>query len=65
MFAFKNKIMKTIILGDTHGRSFWKLAIYQEKPDRVVFIGDYFDTQDDISAIEQIHNFNEIIRFKI
>ena len=54
---------KTIFLGDTHGRSFWKLAIYQEQPNRVIFIGDYFDSFD-ISAVEQIHNFKEIIQFK-
>ncbi len=35
---------KTLVLGDTHGRSNWKLAIHQEQPDRVIFIGDYFDS---------------------
>ena len=38
--------MKTIVIGDTHGRSNWKLAIHQDKPDRVIFIGDYFDSFD-------------------
>jgi len=56
--------MKTIVLGDTHGRSNWKLAIYQEEPvDRVIFIGDYFDSYD-LSGVEQINNFKEIIRYK-
>jgi len=56
--------MKTIILGDTHGRSNWKLAIYQEEPiDRVIFIGDYFDSFD-ISGVEQIDNFKNIIQYK-
>jgi predicted MPP superfamily phosphohydrolase len=56
--------MKTVILGDTHGRSNWKLAIHQEEPvDRVIFIGDYFDSFE-ISGVEQIHNFKEIIRYK-
>lgn len=55
--------MKTIVLGDTHGRSFWKLITQTEKPDRVIFIGDYFDSYD-ISGVEQIHNFKEIIEFK-
>jgi DNA repair exonuclease SbcCD nuclease subunit len=56
--------MKTIVLGDTHGRSNWKLAIYQEEPiDRVIFIGDYFDSFD-IPGVEQIHNFKEIINYK-
>jgi hypothetical protein len=55
--------MKTIVLGDTHGRSFWKLITHQENPDRVIFIGDYFDSYD-IPGPEQIQNFKEIIEYK-
>ena len=55
--------MKTIILGDTHGRSNWKLAIAQDQPDRVIFIGDYFDSFD-FSGVEQIDNFKQIIQYK-
>ena len=55
--------MKTVVLGDIHGRSNWKLAIHQEKPDRVIFIGDYFDSFE-ISGIEQIDNFKQIIKYK-
>jgi hypothetical protein len=55
--------MKIIVLGDTHGRSTWKLAIHQEQPDRVIFIGDYFDSFE-ISGIEQIDNFKQIIQYK-
>ena len=55
--------MKTLVLGDTHGRSNWKLAVHQEKPDRVIFMGDYFDSFD-ISGVEQIDNFKQIIKYK-
>lgn len=55
--------MKTIFLGDTHGRSLWKDIIAKETPDRVVFIGDYFDSFD-IGGAEQQYNFKEIIAFK-
>jgi hypothetical protein len=55
--------MKTIVLGDTHGRSFWKLIVEMEKPDQVIFIGDYFDSYD-LTAVEQMHNFKEIINYK-
>jgi len=55
--------MKTVIIGDTHGMSTWKLIVDQEKPDKVVFIGDYFDSFD-ISGVEQIANFKEIIEYK-
>ena len=54
---------KTLILGDTHGRSTWKLAVHQEQPDRVIFIGDYFDSFE-ISGVEQIDNFKQIIQYK-
>jgi predicted phosphodiesterase len=54
---------KTIILGDTHGRNIWKEIVFQEKADRVIFIGDYFDSFD-IGPAEQMHNFQEIIDFK-
>lgn len=56
--------MITVVIGDLHGRSNWKLAIYQEEPvDRVIFMGDYFDSFD-IPGLEQIHNFKEIINYK-
>lgn len=55
--------MKTAIIGDIHGRSVWKLIVEIEKPDRVIFIGDYFDSYD-IPGIDQIHNFKKIIEYK-
>jgi hypothetical protein len=55
--------MRTVVIGDTHGRSNWKLAIHQEKPDRVIFIGDYFDSFE-LSGVEQIDNFKQIIQYK-
>jgi metallophosphoesterase superfamily enzyme len=55
--------MKTVILGDTHGRSFWKLITHNENPDRVIFIGDYFDSFQ-IKTDEQINNFLDIIEYK-
>jgi len=55
--------MKTIVLGDTHGRNIWKEIVFQEQADRVIFIGDYFDSFN-ISPAEQMFNFREIIDFK-
>lgn len=54
---------KTIILGDTHGTSFWKLITHIENPDRVIFIGDYFDSFE-IKTEEQCNNFLDIIEYK-
>lgn len=56
-------IMKVVVIGDIHGRSVWKEIIEKENPDRVVFIGDYFDSFD-ISVAEQLYNFKEIIAYK-
>ena len=55
--------MKTVVIGDIHGRSVWKLITHMEKPDRVIFVGDYFDSYD-ISTAEQVKNFKEIIKYK-
>jgi len=56
--------MKTIVIGDVHGLSLWKLIVNQEQDaDRIVFIGDYFDSFD-ILGVEQIQNFKEIIEYK-
>ncbi len=55
--------MKTVVLGDIHGRSVWKQITEKENPDKVIFIGDYFDSFD-ISGVEQLHNFKEIIEYK-
>ena len=57
--------MKIVALGDTHGRVLWKEIIEKEKDaDKIVFIGDYFDTHYDISVNQQIDNFKEILEFK-
>lgn len=56
--------MKIIALGDTHGRMDWKNITANDNSDRVIFIGDYFDTHDDISPRQQIENFKDIIAYK-
>ena len=55
--------MKTILLGDTHGRALWKDIVTKESPDQVVFIGDYFDSLD-ISPENQLRNFLDILEYK-
>lgn len=55
--------MKTIILGDIHGNDIWKKIVEEESPDKVIFVGDYFDSSD-ISFAKQMYNFNEILDYK-
>ena len=56
--------MRLIALGDTHGRDDWKVIVAKEEFDKVVFIGDYFDTHEGITAVQQIGNFKDIIAYK-
>lgn len=56
--------MKTIVLGDIHGRLDW-FDIYQlEKPDLTIFLGDYVSTHEDISSDQQCSNLEDIMSFK-
>lgn len=56
--------MKTIAIGDTHGRDAWKRITAKKDFDKVIFIGDYFDTRDGIPPQRQMENFGEIVAFK-
>lgn len=57
--------MKQIIIGDIHGRTCWRDILSQEQIwDRVIFLGDYVDTHEAITPIEQVENLREIIKFK-
>jgi hypothetical protein len=54
---------KIVVIGDLHGRSDWKLIVNIEKPKKVIFVGDYFDSFT-LSATEQLFNYNELISYK-
>jgi DNA repair exonuclease SbcCD nuclease subunit len=56
--------MKTVVLGDIHGRTIWKEIVYKEwDADTVIFVGDYFDSFE-IPGIEQLRNFEDIVKYK-
>lgn len=56
--------MKILVLGDSHGRLIWKDIIEKENPDKVIFLGDYVSTHEDISSIQQINNLMDILAYK-
>lgn len=57
--------MKTLLIGDIHGRDTWRKIIKAEpQADKIIFIGDYFDSFT-IPHIDQIHNFKQIINHKV
>lgn len=56
--------MKIIALGDTHGESYWEIAVEDNKDaDKIVFVGDYWDSFD-VPFKEQKENFLKIIALK-
>lgn len=56
--------MKTLVLGDIHGRICWKDIIDKENPDKVVFLGDYVSTHEKIPAEQQCYNLEDILNYK-
>jgi len=55
--------VKLIAIGDIHGRDTWREIVNQDF-DKVVFVGDYFDTHEGVSAAQQMYNFRMIVTFK-
>lgn len=59
--------MKIAIIGDVHGRTFWKEAKEKiDEVDQIVFLGDYLDpySHEGITKEEAIDNFKEILEFR-
>lgn len=56
--------MKSIVLGDIHGRKQWFNIIVEELADKVIFLGDYVSTHDGISAEDQLDNLEHILKYK-
>lgn len=57
--------MKTVHLGDIHGRLWWKDIIAAEPDaDLYIFHGDYVSTHGLISSEQQIENMKDILDFK-
>lgn len=57
--------MKTLVLGDIHGKSIWKDIFNKECPDKVIFLGDYISTHGLESAEQQIINLDSILEYKM
>lgn len=56
--------MKTLVLGDIHGRVCWKDIIKKENPDLTIFLGDYVTSHEGINSEDQINNVLEILDYK-
>lgn len=56
--------MKIVVIGDIHGRTIWKEIWEKENPDKIIFVGDYLDTKEDINGFKQLQNFKDILDLK-
>ena len=54
---------KILVIPDLHGKDIWKKAVSEIEYDKVVFLGDYFDSFD-IDGNTQLENFADIVEFK-
>lgn len=54
---------KVLVIPDLHGKDVWKRAVNEIEHDKVVFLGDYFDSFD-IDGNTQLENFSDIVEFK-
>lgn len=65
MQKMNGKLLKTVVIGDVHGRTLWRNVVGLEKDaDVVIFLGDYFDSRDRIAGPKQLENFKEIIKYQ-
>ncbi|MBU4539286.1 MAG: metallophosphoesterase [Weeksellaceae bacterium] len=56
---------KLVVIPDLHGNPIWKEIIYGKNFQKVVFLGDYFDSRNFKIGIEdEIRNFRDILEFK-
>ena len=55
---------KCIVIGDIHGHTSWENIINKESYDKVIFLGDYFDSFSNPKGIDQINNFKNILSLK-
>lgn len=57
--------MKTVVIGDIHGRTIWKQIVKKHNDaDKIVFVGDYLDTRENITGQQQLDNLKEILKYK-
>ena len=57
--------MRTIVIGDIHGRRIWKdIMKIEYDADRLVFLGDYVGTHDrNMTSEQQIDNLNDLLNW--
>jgi hypothetical protein len=58
--------MRTLVLGDIHGHNSWVDIVNKERFDKIVFLGNYFDSHNkSISSEDQYYNYKAIRELKL
>jgi hypothetical protein len=58
--------MTNIYIGDIHGKNIWKDIVNKHADaDNITFVGDYFDSYDQFSALDEMNNLQDIINYKV
>lgn len=56
---------KILVIGDIHASNIWKKILQQEVDyDKVIFLGDYFDTFEKVTHKHEADNFWDILKYK-
>ena len=55
--------MKTLVIGDIHGKSIWQDIVNKEQADRIIFLGDYVTTHGYETPKQQVDNLKNIFEF--
>ncbi len=57
--------MSWLAIGDLHGRRLWQEIVAKEQADKIIFIGDFFDSHEKLAPQRQIENFRALVDFKL
>lgn len=55
--------MKTLVIGDIHGKSIWQDIVNKEQADRIIFLGDYVTTHGYETPKQQVNNLKSIFEY--
>lgn len=56
--------MKILVLGDIHGRPYWRNIVSKEQPDLTIFLGDYVTTHELYTPEQQLDELKAILDYK-
>lgn len=56
--------MKILVLGDIHGRPYWRNIVDKENPDLTIFLGDYVTTHEHYTPEQQLNELEAILDYK-